>query len=332
MDNYLQVLQQMEEFGIVLRAKDTPLKLDTERRVTCGEKGKDWYRFYTFQPNAGGTYITGSFGTYRHGGSFQKVEVDWAPLSEAERKRLAAQRDAARAASEVARRHAAAQAAMSAAEWLAAAGRSGRSPYLEAKGLEGESCRYMADGTLVIPMMRYDLPVDERLQAVQRILPNGRKFYTKGFTKPGCAVRLGPAPVLGIDTLLLVCEGYATGLTLRVATDRQYPVFVAFDAGNLVHVVPQLRALYPEARLLICADDDWRTRDPQTGRLSNPGRTVARKVAREVPGCDLVWPVFAGGQRDPKDTDFDDLRQRQGIEVARRQLCGVLNAMERLYG
>lgn len=331
MDNYQQVLLQMAQFGIELQDKNLPLRTDTPKRVTCGKGGKDWYRLYVFRPDAGGAYVVGTFGTYRHGGSWAKVEVDWKPLSDAERSRMAAERAAQRAQAQEARKAIAAQAAMGAAELLASARREGASPYLERKQVQGEACRYLQDGTLVVPLMRYDLPVDQRLQAVQRILPTGQKFFTKGFDKPGCCVRLGAVDA-ELSPLLMVTEGYATGLTARMATLRQHPVFVALDAGNLAHVVPLLRALYPRSRILILADDDWLTRDQHTGELVNPGRSAARAVARTVPGCDFVTPVFDAAQREAGDTDFNDLHVRQGLDAVRRQLAGVVEAMARFYG
>ncbi|WP_234197114.1 toprim domain-containing protein [Pseudacidovorax sp. NFM-22] len=335
MDNLDNVLRQMELFGIDLRDIDKA-KLHSlmgsrhvGRRVTCGKGGKHWFKFYLFHPNAGGSYITGSFGSYRSG-KWEKVEQDWAPLSEAERARQRREREAqARAAAER-REEERRVAAMDAVALWHHAARTGRSPYLERKGLEGECCRYLKDGTLVLLLLRYDLPRAEAVQAAQRILPSGGKYFTKGFAKPGCSLRLGD---VGDDVqLVMVVEGYATGLSVRLATGRRWPVYVALDAGNLAHVVPMLRQLHPEARILICADDDWRTRDPITLRLTNPGRTAAMAIARQVPGCDIVYPIFHAAMRGEKDTDFDDLRQRQGLAAVEAQLQGAIRMLERVHG
>lgn len=336
MDNLQAVLHQMEAFGIELKPKDEDLirSLDGSRhegkRKTCGAKGKDWFKFYIFRPDHGrATYITGSFGTYRHGGSWEKVEQNWAPLSEAERDRQRREREAAAERAARIKEEERQVAAMEAAELWRYASPAGQSPYLQKKGLEGESCRYLPDGTLVLPLLRYDLPRNRALQACQRILPNGRKLFTKGFSKPACALRLGAVDPR--TPLVLVVEGYATGLSVRIALDREFPVYVALDAGNLLHVVPMLADLHSAARLLICADDDWKTVDQQTGKPNNPGRTAAKTVARLVPGCDIVWPVF-DRRRAENDTDFDDLRQRQGLDTVRAQLQGVVRAMGRMYG
>ena len=336
MDNLDEVLHQMELFGIVLTDKDRGrirhLQADRleGKRFTIGEKSKDWCKLRLFRPRVGGEMIVGRFGTYRHGGSSQRVDVDWRRLSDDERQRMRAERDAKEAAAAAARQAEAEMAALGGLDLWRRASPTGGSPYLQKRGLVGESCRYLGDGTLVVPLLRYDLPRDRALQGVQRILPNGRKLFTKGFAKVGCAVRLGQ--VTADDRLALVCEGYATGLTLRLAVDQATPVFVALDAGNLAHVVPLLRDLYPGLLVLICADDDWRTTDPQTGQISNPGRTAAKRVAREVARCDFVWPVFDPSTRQDGDTDFDDLRQRQGLDAVRAQIHTVIDAMARLHG
>lgn len=337
MDNYHAVLLQMEQFGIELRSKDRdaiealPGSTHEGRRKTCGKAGKDWFKFYLWRPDRGGQYITGSFGTYRHGGSWQKVELPERPIDDAERERQARQRAEARQRADAAREEERALAAMNAAQLWRRASPTGQSPYLLERGLtEGEACRYLPDGSLVLPLLRYDLPRAEALQAAQRIFPNGRKLFTKGFAKPGCALRLGD---LHDDVaLLLVVEGYATGLTVRMATGRRLPVFVALDAGNLLPVVTQLRELFVALRILICADDDWKTVDPQTGAFTNPGRRAAKMAAQMVPGTDIVWPVFTSPKRGPKHTDFDDLRQLQGMEAVERQLVGAISAMEKFHG
>lgn len=330
MDNYQAVLQQMEAFGVEFLDKDLPLVIDAPRRKGCGKKGKWWYWLRTFRPDAGGCFIVGRFGSYKSGES-RKVEIDWQPLAEAERARLKAERDAAQARADEARWAEAELAALGAADLWQRARREGRSPYLERKGVTPEACRYLPDGTIVVPLLRYDLPREQALRAVQRIKPDGAKLFTKGFAKPGCAVRLGQV-LPGALNLVLACEGYATGLTLRMATEHELAVYVALDAGNLQHVVPLVRSLHPDCRILICADDDWKTRDERTGELTNPGRTAALAIAKKVPSCDLLWPVFAPATRGPKDTDFNDLHARQGLKAVRRQLAAVVQAMRRVHG
>jgi putative DNA primase/helicase len=78
MENYDSVLHQMEAFGVEFLPRDLPLVIPTPKRKTCGRKGKWWYWLQEFRRRDGRCYIVGKFGTYKHGGSDQKVEVDWA--------------------------------------------------------------------------------------------------------------------------------------------------------------------------------------------------------------------------------------------------------------
>jgi len=117
------------------------------------------------------------------------------------------------------------------------------------------------------------------------------------------------APQLYVDVLpivgtpeaaqwLLIAEGYATAASLHEATGR--PVAVAWDAGNMAHVVRALRGQYPAARIALCADDDLSTEE-RTGK--NPGRLKANEAARLV---------HAAGGRVPAPVPGRSARARRG--------------------
>ena len=328
MDNYQEVVHQMQEFGIEFRAKDLPLVIDSPKSKGCGPKGKYWYKLHSFRPDAGGSLITGSFGKYGSD-ERQRIQIDWKPINEAERQRRADQARAQQALAEAARQAEAELAALNAADLWRRASKFGESAYLARKGVLGESCRFLPNGELLVPLLRYDYPRETALRAVQRIKPDGGKLFTSGFRKNACSVRLGDVQP---GFIILICEGYATGLTLRMATDRQLAVYVALDAGNLQHVVPLVRVLHPESRILICADDDYRTRDPISKRPNNPGRKAALAAAKSTVGADIVYPIFAPATRREKDTDFNDLHARQGLEAVNRQISAVVQAMRSKYG
>jgi len=141
----------------------------------------------------------------------------------------------------------------------------------------------------------------------KRLLKYGRKesggFLIKGETTSGRK----DSPDFPAHTLL-ICEGLATGLSLWLATDC--PVLVAIDAGNLLVASLAFRERFPAPAWtwLFCADDDWKT-------PSNPGLTKATEAARTIGAC-LAVPVFDAG-RGEKDTDFNDLIAREGIETVR---------------
>jgi putative DNA primase/helicase len=310
--NAQDVVGQMLAAGLEV----PPMPLDLTGRVRrFGPKKNQWYRLREVRTDAGTYVVTGSFGDWR-GQERHRVEVDWQGITEAERDALQARRQAQAEADAQARAAAAAQAAMTAAELWTSAAREplGPVPYLQRKAVQAEGCRYLRDGSIVIPLLRYDLPRDQALKALQVIRPDGTKRFTKGMEKPGCSLRLGHVVV---GEPLLICEGWATGLSLRMALERKLPVFVGLDAGNLLPVAQLLRGLYPQSPLLICADDDWRTE-------GNPGRHKAHLTAKAVAECAYTWPVFQRHLRGPKDTDFNDLALRQGLNAVRQQIRQVL--------
>jgi len=211
--------------------------------------------------------------------------------------------------------------------------RTGTSAYALRKGIDApESCRFLPldqGGGLVVPMLRYDLPREESLKGVQIIRDDGSKKFTYGMAKPGTACRLG-LPVVGEP--VFVCEGYATGMSIRMALGRRYPVFVAFDAYNLPVVVASVHQALPGCPIVICADDDHAT--TLKGLPNNVGRIQAQiamdGVMEDTPtakGARLVvrgYPVFKKDTpRGDKDTDFNDLHRLEGLaEVsAQMELC-----------
>lgn len=312
------VVDQMLQAGL----ECPPLPLDLSGRIRRWDRKRNsWYRLREMRLDSGRSVVVGAFGNWKTGLS-ARVDIDWRGISAEERETMQARQAEQAAKLEQERRRAAQLAAMSASELWSQGKVEGRSAYIDRKGVQPECCRYLADGSLLVPLIRYDMPRNIALRAVQRIWADGRKRFTKGFEKPGCCLRLGEA----VDgEPLLLAEGYATALTLRMATDQRVPVVMCLDAGNLRPVADLLRRLYPASRLLICADDDWRTTGPD-GEPLNVGRVKAAEVAKALPGVDVVYPVWRG-LREPGDTDFNDLHAREGLEAVRRQLSWVLQVI-----
>lgn len=183
--------------------------------------------------------------------------------------------------------------------WKAAKPALADHPYLNKKSVKTYGLR-VHDGRLVVPMR------DEAgtLHSLQFIGPDGdKRFFTGGKVK-GCYHAFGGDP--GKAGALCIVEGYATGASIHEATG--YPVAVAFNAGNLESVAKSLRTKFPEARIILCADDDNRTE-------GNPGITKATEAARGVIGL-LAIPAF-GDNRPEGKSDFNDLHQFKGLEAVK---------------
>lgn len=274
-----------------------------------------------FKAKAGG-YTIGTVVKFAQEGGFRfdpGAKPNGEQLAEVARRRAERAERARREAAERAQ-NAASAVDRAWATWHGAL-RDGASPYLERKLIEGpESIRYTADGGIVIPMLRYDLPREQALKGVQIIGADGAKKFTWGMEKPGTACRLG-LPVVGEP--VFICEGWATGMSIRMALRRRYPVFVAFDAYNLPIVTEYVHGVLPGSPLVICADDDWKTTRKVNGVQVpwNTGRIQAQIAMDGVmdAGAKLVVrtaPLFAPTTpRSDKDSDFNDLHRLEGLSA-----------------
>lgn len=167
-------------------------------------------------------------------------------------------------------------------------------PYLVAKSVLAYGLKAEGDD-LLIPMR----DASNELQSLQVINTEGEKRFQYGGRVKGTFHMIGQP-----TSVLIVCEGYATGASIHQATE--HAVAVAFTAGNLQPVAKDLQSKYPGVRLVVAADDDWKTD-------GNPGLTEAKKVSHEL-GISLAVPEF------PRDrafhwTDFNDLHVSSGLEA-----------------
>jgi putative DNA primase/helicase len=200
-------------------------------------------------------------------------------------------------------------------------------PYLVRKRVQAYGVRCLPDGTLLVPVRT----ASGDLVNVQRILPQrpaegSDKLFTRHARKSGTMHLIGmPEAELAPGAWLLVAEGYATAATLHQATGR--PVVVAWDAGNLTHVVRAVRGRYPGARLALCADDD-RATEARTGK--NPGRLKAAEAARLAGRGRAVVILPEGLPADgAAGSDFNDLEALAGLDAVRDVIERVLQAAGR---
>lgn len=217
------------------------------------------------------------------------------------------------AAAESERVKSAAKAATKSLAIWEAASKRGSSPYLTKKQIEGINIRYLSDGAILVPMLRYDLPKEQAFIGVQTIKPNGQKLFPSGIAKSGSSCRLGDVN----EQIIAVCEGYATGCSLRLGFDKRIPVYVAFDSGNLMKVAYMLREKYKKAHVLVCADNDQKTK-------GNPGIKAAKKVIKSIANASIIYPIFLSADR--QSSDFNDLHVNRGMLILKQQLSTAMRA------
>lgn len=244
-----------------------------------------------------------TIGTLWHEAKARGFRADRPPpaATPAERERETEHHARRREAEEARYRARADAAAQEAARLWDDAGHIECSDYLRRKGVGGHGVRYLADGTLLVPVRN----AGGELVNLQRIANDGTKRFLPGGRKSGCWHMVG-GPTDSAQWVL-VAEGYATAASLHEATGR--PVAVAFDAGNLAKVAQALRVLLPKAQLLIAGDDD---RDTEVRTGTNPGREKAQAAARAAQ-CAMVLPEGL-----PEGaSDFNDLAQHAGDDAVR---------------
>jgi putative DNA primase/helicase len=145
-------------------------------------------------------------------------------------------------------------------------------PYLSQKRVCAYGIRQYK-GSLVIPLR----DTQGTIHCLQFIDVDGCKRFLKGGAICGYY-----HPVGQCRGTLCIAEGYATGASIHQATG--HAVAVAFNACNLKAVAVALRRKFPEAKIILCADNDRFT-------PGNPGVTKAHEAAMAVGGC-LVVPRF----------------------------------------
>lgn len=331
--NYDDVLNQLRSAGLIVDA------IDVGRISRCfvegeGRDKKGWYCIHEWSASNGDLLLVGSYGVW-HGDekNAQKISLSKRSLTkeenEAIKSRIAADRKraAARRRKENERAQRRAEAA-----WRKCAA-EGESEYLKRKSVGAHGVRFSPQGNLVIPIhdvvgLVHGLQVVYSDPAVKKRKGRDRDYWPSGLAKQGNLFLIGSP-----TWLVLVAEGYATAASLYEATG--FPVAVAFDANNLQPVCEALRKRYRQAKILVCADDDWLSKCKHCQKMTplaepackhcgedhgkiNTGIERGRAAAFAVDGAWMIPEFSDRGTR--KWTDFNDLHVQEGLHLVRSQV------------
>jgi phage/plasmid primase-like uncharacterized protein/antirestriction protein ArdC len=213
-------------------------------------------------------------------------------------------------------------------------------PYLAAKGIEAFGvCQAWESGDLIVP--GYDILARsetglkhlDNIQIIQTITPEGEKRFSKDCVLKGAMYIIDPKNALTRDFSrvapestwaplrpesdfreILVAEGFATAATLHMATGQ--PVAVSFTAANLEPAAKNLKKVFPNIDLSICADNDHRQK-------KNVGLEKAELAAKAVGGR-VVIPEFTEAEKARGLTDFNDLAKSRGLEAVTKIIAAEL--------
>lgn len=169
-------------------------------------------------------------------------------------------------------------------------------------------------GCLYLPFLN----IDGVACGAQWIDGFGRKGNWRGSNKKGAFILVRPEALPDSTEWIIIAEGAATAVSSGMCHDGV--VVAGIDEGNLTSVALALRGKYPQAKIIIAADND----SPLPGELDttgkpkqNGGKIYGEKAATAVNG----WLALPPG--DVK-ADWDDHRQQHGIEATRTAFIASL--------
>jgi putative DNA primase/helicase len=262
-----------------------------------------WYVLYAGPPCAG------AFGCWKRGikeSWCEKPSRKWSDAEWAVIRKQWARADKEREAAE-AERHAKARKETESILKRSTAASSNHS-YLACKGVKPFGELREHDGNLVLPLR----DASGELHSLQCITINGTKRFHYGGRVGGCFFTISDLA----DGPLVITEGYATGASVHEAAGNA--VVCAMNCGNLLAVAQALRRKWPNREIVIAADNDQFTE-------GNPGLTKATEAAKAI-AAKLAVPKFKNTAS--RRTDFNDLHQREGSDIVKKQLEAAMQPAE----
>jgi putative DNA primase/helicase len=172
-------------------------------------------------------------------------------------------------------------------EWFGAPPANPKHPYLMTKCVKPHNLRQVKN-RLLVPLMDFH----STLWNLQTIYANGEKRFAAGGRVGGLFSPIG-METMSDCSRLVICEGWATGASLYEVMGEI--VLCAMNAGNLVKVAQAAREHFPDAELIIAADNDRFT-------PGNPGLSKAIEAARLAQAV-VMTPEFPEGV---EGTDYND--------------------------
>lgn len=186
---------------------------------------------------------------------------------------------------------------------------AGITSYLADKKCELIKARIYKDRIIIVPIY-----IGGKITSAQFIQDDGKKRFKSGGQCVG-----GYCPLANTSedlSEIIICEGYATGVSLRTVTGK--PVIIAFSCDNLLPVAKKIRDKYPQSKIIIAADNDAFTTRPD-GTAWNPGVEKAKEIFGKIVNCAITWPEFKDNDAK-KYTDFNDAYRFIGTDYVEQRI------------
>lgn len=201
-------------------------------------------------------------------------------------------------------------------------------PYLVKKGFD-ETFNLKIDKyqNLLIPFQ------DEngKLWSLQRISKEGKKIIgviksnkdrkiEYSARKKGCFYTQIP---LDKQDEFLICEGFATAMTIQKALNK--PTIMAIDAGNLNSVVENIKKAFPHKQITIFADNDLKS---EIQGKNNIGLNAAKEIQTKYPNIRIIIPEISKIEAENGMSDFNDIYTKKGLNEIKRQ-CQMFGGLSK---
>lgn len=174
--------------------------------------------------------------------------------------------------------------------------------YLKLKEIKPYCARLSKSGAMVIPL--YD---QDGIVGVQIIFKQDGK-HVKRFST-GVKIKGAICPLKPFDRsdYIYLTEGFATAATIQdIFPD--IPVIASMTAGNLSLSIQTIRAINPDVKIIIAADNDE----------SQTGQKAAKNCKRKYNNVIYKIPKF--DNKLPDYSDFNDLAIAESVETVKEQL------------
>lgn len=209
-------------------------------------------------------------------------------------------------------------------DWSLATPANPMHPYALKKGLHDAHGARLLGNELLVPVQT----VDCELISIQKLTASGKYFNDKAQINGNFSVlsdvkdeKYGMNVIpQSVEGPVWVCEGWATGCSIREATNQV--VVVSFNAGNLAKVIEALRERRPDLELAVAADNDWAHQN------GNTGMSVATKIFDRY-GIPYAAPDFTDEETKNDLTDWNDFANARGLTIAGRLLDSKLAKMKK---
>lgn len=143
------------------------------------------------------------------------------------------------------------------------------------------------------------------------------KWFPKTFIKHESFGLIGPQ-IDESTTSVIICEGWATALSIAKFVKFKIPVLIAWDSGNMQAVANKVRSRYRDIKIWSANDND------HTKPLKdNAGLHGGRKLCSAV-GAYPIPPDFDPSEPlDVNNSDWNDMELCYGLEVATVRFINV---------